>query len=279
MKRLRPDIRLLRAVYGFAGLVFGCAMANATVVYFNNFEGAEANAVAAGAGTGSVATLYSYGNQGGWNQVRIGGTGNTSWWYSTKYATAGGGTGRPDPLGPASAPYNTNGQGSTALHGLNASGFNYTYRVLATAFVPGDTYRFSVSAATDNGLAGQAVFLYFFKGSSTPTLSFDTQSSAAAEFDSIGTTSTVNNAGGTVSNLIGGVFDSVNNAGNWKTVSFDFTPNASMAGENIGIGIYMRSQTAVDNIQVEQFAAVPEPGSLALTAVAGMLFSRRRRKA
>jgi hypothetical protein len=52
-----------------------------------------------------------------------------------------------------------------------------------------------------------------------------------------------------------------------------------MAGENIGIGIYMRARTAVDNIQVERFAAVPEPGSLALTAAAGMLLSRRRRKA
>jgi len=278
MKRLAPNLPLLRALYGFAGLVFGAAVANAAVIYSNNFEGAEADAVAAGAGPGGSPSLYAYGNQGGWTQVLNGAT-NSYWWYSTQYATTGGATalGRPDPLGPASAPYDTNGQGATALHGIAGAGFRYAHRTLSTAFVPGNIYRFSVSASTDNAQTGQAVYLYFFRGSAVPTTDFDAQSSAAAAFFSDGTSSTVNTTGGAVASLVSIPYNSASNAGNWQTVSYEFTPDASMTGENIGIAIYMRARTAVDNIVIEQF--VPEPGTVTtLTGSLGLLLARRRRK-
>jgi hypothetical protein len=278
MKRITPNFRLLRALYGFAGLVFGAAVANAAVIYSNNFEGAEAAAVAAGAGPGGSATLYAYGNQGGWSNVTYGGTSNGYWWYSTKYSTTGGATalGRPDPLGPASPPFDTTGQGSTALHGLNASGFRYAYRTLATTFVPGNTYRFSISATTDNGQTGQGVYLYFFRGSAVPSSNFDADSSGGSGFFSDGTSSIVNTAGGTVTNVVAIPFDSTSDAGNWQTVSYDFTPDSSMAGENIGIAIYMRARTAVDNVVIEQF--IPEPGTGAvITGSLGLFLARRRR--
>ena len=72
---------------------------------------------------------------------------------------------------------------------------------------------------------------------------------------------------------------STTDAGNRQTVSFDFTPDASMAGENIGIAIYLRPQTAVDNVVIEHFAAIPEPGTAAtLTGSLALLLARRRRK-
>lgn len=278
MKRIAPNFLRLRALYGFAGLVFGAAVSNAAVIYSNNFEGAEANAVAAGAGTGGVATMYAYGNQGGWTQV-LNGASNSYWWYSTKYATGAGGAGnRPDPLGPASAPYDTNGQGATALHGISGAGFRYATRLLSTTFTEGNIYRFSVSAAADfTNPSTQAVYMYFFRASAPPTTDFDAQSSAAALFTSDGGSGIVNTSGGAISNLVAANYTATSVAGNWGTVSYDFTAGPSVAGETIGIAIYMRAGTAVDNIVIEQF--VPEPGSAAMLAGSlGVLLARRRRK-
>lgn len=61
-----------------------------------------------------------------------------------------------------------------------------------------------------------------------------------------------------------------------NTVTFD-TGTAVAEGENLGLFIWTGSAPDLERIYIDNVTAVPEPGSLALLGLGGLLIARRRR--
>ena len=171
----------------------------------------------------------------------------SNWLYSATYAESTTFTKRPAPR-----------TGSQAMHGLN----NYSAQETSAVFEAGRTYTFSLWAQNDVDLnETNGVFMYIFDG----TVPFsDANALAGALFTAINQRTVAMTA--------------AQSQANWTqlSISHSVAPGAPEIGHPIGVGFFVRKDSAVDDATL---TFIPEPGSVVLASLAGItLLSRRRRQ-
>jgi len=223
---------------GMAGMALATSI-NAAILFTDDFDG-----IAVPASPG-----FLYGDSGGWTMT----TDTASWWYDTNYATVTS-AGRPDPTG---------GTGNA----LSVRG-EYAQHAVGATFLAGQTYRLTMDLSTANGGSGTRVFAYI--GDQSLALA-DATAVGRLAFHDDGTTASAVAA----SNIVSANYQSVTDAGNWTTVSYEYTATGADDGKDIGIAFWASGAPYMDNVQ---FESVPEPSSTALLGLGGLALILRRRK-
>jgi len=171
----------------------------------------------------------------------------SNWLYSAAYAEATMFTKRPAPR-----------TGNQAMHGL----FNYNAQETSALFEAGRTYTFSIWAQNDELLnETNGVFLYIFDG----TVPFsDANSLEGALFTAI--------------NQRGAGMTAAQSQANWTqlSISHSVSAGAPEIGHPVGVGFFLRKDSAVDDPSLT--SVIPEPNTVLLVGMGcvAVLGLRRR---
>jgi hypothetical protein len=184
--------------------------------------------------------------------------GLSNWLYEVSYGEDG------PPFRPAPR------TGTQAMHG-NASpdAGHYNAQVTGHLFEANHTYTFSIWAQNDfGGDDTEGVFMYIFNGDED----FHDDTALAGQDGSALTA-----ANGDFNDRLSGMSQQ-DSEGNWRQLSISHyvSPGAPEIGSPIGVGFFLRDDTAVDDATL---SVVPEPGTIMLAGLGGLaLLPRRRRK-
>jgi hypothetical protein len=184
--------------------------------------------------------------------------GISSWLYEVQYGEDG------PPFRPAPR------TGTQAMHGnADPVAGHYNAQITGHVFEANHTYTFSIYAQNDfGGDDTEGVFMYIFNGDEDFSDADSLARNGGAAFTA---------ANGDFNDRLNGMSQQ-DSEGNWRQISISHyvAPGAPEIGSSIGVGFFLRDDSAVDDATL---SVVPEPGTIMLAGLGGLaLLPRRRRK-